>query len=330
MRRERSSASYRRWPSAEPTSPTTAGMPRDRRPFRTRSGSVQSGLPGSALDPVPVQVEADDVDAERLEPVEPVLDRAAAVREPGVILDPEADSTEASAAGAAKPNRQTRTAATVRRIVSGYLGVFLPTRKDPVNVRGAAGLAALHCRRATHRCAPDVEHEREERGQALQDAAHGRHASNRKGTGRLTPGCRGETWSVGGEIEELFADLWQAAVRRPPARLPARGRLLRHRRPAPAERRRRAGGDRPGPWSSHLDGQALTSPASGRARAGGQVYQQAEIEYGHFERRIPLGFEVTGSSASASYEAGLLRITLPIAKAPPRRGAVTIVVHRRG
>ena len=50
-------------------------------------------LAGSALDPVPVQVEADDVDAERLEPVEPVLDRAAAVREPGVVLDPEADST---------------------------------------------------------------------------------------------------------------------------------------------------------------------------------------------------------------------------------------------
>ena len=48
---------------------------------------------------------------------------------------------------------------------------------------------------------------------------------------------------------------------------------------------------------------------------GGQVYQQAEIEYGHFERRIPLGFEVTGSSASASYEAGLLRITLPIVRA---------------
>jgi hypothetical protein len=36
-----------------------------------------------------VEVEADDVDPEPLERVEPVVETAAAVGEPGVVLDPE-------------------------------------------------------------------------------------------------------------------------------------------------------------------------------------------------------------------------------------------------
>jgi HSP20 family protein len=134
------------------------------------------------------------------------------------------------------------------------------------------------------------------------------------------------------EIEELFADLWQVP------------RFAGHRhgfRPAvdcfvtddPHQLNVVAelAGIDPDSLELALDGRALTIAGERpRPRVGGQVYQQAEIEYGHFERRIPLGFEVAGSSASASYEAGLLRITLPIAKRAPRRGAVTIVVHRLG
>ena len=47
-------------------------------------------LAAHRLDPVPVEVEADDVDPEALQPVEPVVKRAGAVGEPGVVLDPEA------------------------------------------------------------------------------------------------------------------------------------------------------------------------------------------------------------------------------------------------
>lgn len=135
-----------------------------------------------------------------------------------------------------------------------------------------------------------------------------------------------------GEIEELFADLWQVP----------RFAGLRHGfRPAvdcfvteePHELVvvvELAGVD-PESLELAVSGRTLTiSGERARPRVDGQVYQQAEIEYGHFERRIPLGFEVAGSSASAVYEAGLLRITLPIAKRAPRRGAVTIVVRRLG
>jgi HSP20 family molecular chaperone IbpA len=57
------------------------------------------------------------------------------------------------------------------------------------------------------------------------------------------------------------------------------------------------------------------------------VYQQAEIEYGHFERRIPLGQDIDAAAASAAYEAGLLRITFPIAQRAPAGSAVIIIVR---
>jgi HSP20 family protein len=80
-----------------------------------------------------------------------------------------------------------------------------------------------------------------------------------------------------------------------------------------------------------LDERTLTiSGQRSRPRVGGQVYQQAEIEYGGFERSIPLGHDVSTAAASASYQDGLLRITLPIAKRAPRGPSVAIVVHRLG
>ena len=87
----------------------------------------------------------------------------------------------------------------------------------------------------------------------------------------------------------------------------------------------------PGSIEIAVDEQALlVSGERPRPRVGGQVYQQAEIEYGRFERRIPLGHEIDTASATAGYEAGLLRITLPIAKRVRRSRAVTIVVRRAG
>jgi HSP20 family protein len=133
-----------------------------------------------------------------------------------------------------------------------------------------------------------------------------------------------------GEIEELFADLWQVP------------RFAGHRhgfRPAvdcyvtdePHELHvvvELAGID-PDTLELALDEQALTIAGERpRPRVVGQVYQQAELEYGHFERRIPLGHRVAGAAATATYEAGLLRVTLPIAKRSPRRGPVAIVVRR--
>lgn len=133
-----------------------------------------------------------------------------------------------------------------------------------------------------------------------------------------------------GEIEELFADLWQVP----------RFSGLRHGfRPAADCFLTRdpdqlvivvelAGVD-PGSIEIGVAERTLTiSGQRARPRVDGQVYQQAEIEYGRFERRLPLEHDVATASASAVYEAGMLRITLPLAKRPVRGRAVTIVVRR--
>jgi HSP20 family protein len=135
-----------------------------------------------------------------------------------------------------------------------------------------------------------------------------------------------------GEIEELFADLWQVPrftgqrhgfrpavdcfrTAEPPlltvvAELP--GVDPESVQVAVEER------------SLHLSG------ARPRPRVDGQVYQQMEIEYGPFERTIQLAVDVDVEGASAGFERGLLTITLPIAERPARRQAVAIVVRRLG
>ena len=45
-----------------------------------------------------------------------------------------------------------------------------------------------------------------------------------------------------------------------------------------------------------------------------RVYHHAEIDWGPFERRIELGVAVDGGTAAARYEAGVLVITLPLAR----------------
>jgi len=62
-------------------------------------------------------------------------------------------------------------------------------------------------------------------------------------------------------------------------------------------------------------------------------YQQMELEYGPFERRISLAEPIDTATASARYEKGLLTVELPIAaRAPerdPERERVTIVIRGR-
>ena len=132
-----------------------------------------------------------------------------------------------------------------------------------------------------------------------------------------------------GEIEELFADLWQvprfAGVRH--SFRPAADCYVTedpHQLNVLVE----LAGIDPESVEIVVEGQTLrVSGERARPRIGGQVYQQAEIEYGRFERRIPLGHDVVAASASATYEAGMLRVTLPIAKRVPRGRTVAIVVR---
>ena len=49
-----------------------------------------------------------------------------------------------------------------------------------------------------------------------------------------------------------------------------------------------------------------------RPHPTGAHYQQVEIEYGPFERRIELAGDVDADAATAIYEAGMLRLEVPL------------------
>jgi HSP20 family protein len=55
-------------------------------------------------------------------------------------------------------------------------------------------------------------------------------------------------------------------------------------------------------------------------------YQQMEIEYGPFQRRIPLDEPVDTNAATARYEHGLLTVVLPIATKAPAVERVLITI----
>jgi HSP20 family protein len=67
-------------------------------------------------------------------------------------------------------------------------------------------------------------------------------------------------------------------------------------------------------------GERSRPPISGR-------YRQLEIEYGPFQRRIPLDSAVDTDAATARYERGMLTVVLPIVAEAPRseRVAITII-----
>ena len=96
-------------------------------------------------------------------------------------------------------------------------------------------------------------------------------------------GAQADIDDLQGEIQELFADLWQVPRFAGSARgLPAARRLLPHRRSAELTVVVELPGVDPDDGRARRRrGHALSSPASAIGRAAsGQVYQQMEIDYG--------------------------------------------------
>ena len=172
----RSSSPGRRSPTrGVPTIPTTAGIPRPRRPLSTASLSSQAYSPCVGLDLIPVQVEAHDVDAELLEPVEPLVERAAAVDEPGVVLDPEADVRRGVGRGGAEAEQRARADGGEGKAHSGRVPGRYPFRHIRILLTAAAArFPRLHVRHGAHCREPDVEHEGERGADQLQDPPHPR------------------------------------------------------------------------------------------------------------------------------------------------------------
>jgi HSP20 family protein len=59
-------------------------------------------------------------------------------------------------------------------------------------------------------------------------------------------------------------------------------------------------------------------------------YRQMEIDYGPFQRQVTWDEEIDAQAATASYERGMLRITLPIApkRAPQERVPIAVRTSR--
>ena len=134
------------------------------------------------------------------------------------------------------------------------------------------------------------------------------------------------------EIEELFADLWQVprftGLRhgfRPP--VDCFSTTEPHELTVLAE----LPGVDPDTIEIVVEERALTITGQRlRPRVVGQVYQQMEIEYGPFARALQLTEDVDVAAVTATYEHGLLTVTLPIAARPAARDPVPIRVNRAG
>ena len=133
-----------------------------------------------------------------------------------------------------------------------------------------------------------------------------------------------------GEIEELFADLWQVprySGLRPGFR-PLVDCYRTDEPPALTIVVELAGVD---PAALQLDVGERELQITGERRrppGPGRVYQQMEIEYGRFDRRIPLAEPIDVGAATANYDAGLLTIVLPLAERRLHAERITIAIRR--
>jgi HSP20 family protein len=133
-----------------------------------------------------------------------------------------------------------------------------------------------------------------------------------------------------GEMEELFADLWQV-----PRFTRRRGGFrpqidcYRTERPAALTVLVELSGIDPSKIRIYADERTLVvSGERRRSRHAGRVYQQMEIDYGRFTRQVALGADVDVSGSKATYKRGILTIVLPLAKKPASPERVTIPIGR--
>jgi HSP20 family protein len=133
-----------------------------------------------------------------------------------------------------------------------------------------------------------------------------------------------------GEIQELFADLWQvprfSGMRRG---FRPHSDCYRTEDPPTLHVVVEIAGVDPGSVEVVASGKTLVVTGSReRPTAAGARYLAMEIDYGTFQRRVELGEEIDPARATASYDRGLLKVTLPIAKRAPAEGPVPIRVER--
>lgn len=128
-----------------------------------------------------------------------------------------------------------------------------------------------------------------------------------------------------GEIEQLFADLWQvprfAGLR---SGFRPRADCVRSDDPPRLTVVVELPGVNPDDVRISAVPRELVIAGERPRPDGGGRYQQIEIDYGPFQRRIPLAEEVDPDSVTASYDRGLLTIVLPLARRPERPVSIEV------
>jgi HSP20 family protein len=139
---------------------------------------------------------------------------------------------------------------------------------------------------------------------------------------------RGDLEHAAEQIEELFADLWQVFPFARGARHGYRPQIdvFRSDDPPALTVHAELPGVDPDQVKLIAGGRVLLVAGERRRPKDGGHYQHMEIEYGPFRRQIVLGEDIDPDRASATYERGILRITLPLAAKPEPRESVSIEV----
>jgi HSP20 family protein len=132
------------------------------------------------------------------------------------------------------------------------------------------------------------------------------------------------------EIEELFADLWQVF----PFSRGLRGYrpevdVFRSDDPPALTVVVELPGADPEEVNLIAAPRALVIAGERRRPKDCGHYEQMEIEYGPFQRKVVLSEDIDPERATATYERGILRIVLPVVPKPVLRESVPIQVRTR-
>jgi HSP20 family protein len=135
---------------------------------------------------------------------------------------------------------------------------------------------------------------------------------------------------LAGEIQELFADMWQVPRFSAGLRQGYRPQADCYRTDDPEALNVVV--ELPGVDPSTVEvvvaGNSLTvSGQRTRPKVAGAHYLAMEIEYGAFKRTVELGTEIDPTNVTATYDKGMLSVVLPLAPRAPE-GPINIEVKR--
>jgi HSP20 family protein len=134
------------------------------------------------------------------------------------------------------------------------------------------------------------------------------------------------------EIEELFADLWQVFPFSRGARRGYRPQVdvLKSDDPETLTVLVELPGVDPDAVKLIAAPRVLVIAGERRRPTNCGHYEQLEIEYGPFQRKVVLSRDVDIERATATYDRGILRVVLPVAPKPASRESVAIPVQANG